>query len=263
MNYKSLNLKNYDNNGRQEKLPSVLPFYNASEMQKIFDLSSSDRVDTLASHLKVNVDDGESLTICLDDNLFLADLTCGGEDEVRFSNGISPFFMSAVIDAILEMDLEKGERIVLGVPADEGLLISAYVLKQSGFPISKIVVAGESDEEFKDFCLIDVSEEDVFEYIADFYEDFDVLLGSVEAKTSLALDIYTDGFSQKTLLVNAFGYAESLSDCCFALSKKRKSDKDSAKWIAENCALSIPNQKSVRKFTQISKNLMKELCNLA
>lgn len=262
MDLKSLNLTNCKTDGRQEILPSVFPFYNQSEKDKIFALNGSDRVDKIASHLKVNPDEGEFETVCLDENLYVCDLTCGGEDNPRFSLSVSPTFISAVIDAISQMRLSNKEQIVLGVPADSGLLISAYILKGMGFPIERIVVASDSDLDSHNFCLVDVSCEDLFEYISDFYEDFDFLLGIEEAKTALALEIYTDGFTQKSLIINAFGFSASLSDCAFALSGKRKNQVDSAKWIAENCALPEVSENLGRKFQQIDKNLMKELCNL-
>ncbi len=261
MDYKSLNLKNFVTDGRQNELPSAFPFYDEKEKQRLFALSLSDRVDKLAGDLKVNVDEGESLTVCLDDDLFVCDFSYGGEDVARFSQNISPFAISAIIDAILQMEL-NGEKIVLGVPSDKGLLLSAYIVKEMGFPIEKIVVASDTDEISKHYELVDISQEDVFEYIADFYEDFDFLLGVEEAKASLALEIATDGFGKKCLLINAFGYFYSLSDCAFSLSGKRKGEIDSAKWIEENCALPIPEQKSMRNFLPIDKNLMKELCNL-
>ncbi|MBQ7373152.1 MAG: hypothetical protein IJW64_01135 [Clostridia bacterium] len=261
MNYKSLNLKNFVTDGRQRILPSAFPFYDKSEIEKLFTLSLSDRADKIAEQLKVDVDEGESLTVRLGDELFAVDFTYGGEDSAKFSNCASPFVISAIIDAISQMDLDE-EKVVLGAPADKGLLLSAYIVKEMGFPIEKIVVASDLEKDCEHFSFIDVSDEDTFEYIADFYEDFDFLLGVEEAKASLALEIYTDGFRKKSLLINAFGFSHSAVDCCFALSGKNKTEKDSAKWIEENCALSFPTEKSERKFQPIDKNLMKELCNL-
>ena len=261
MVYNNLNVKNYEIDGRQKNVPSVFPFYSKSEIDVIFALKQEERAKKLAKDLKIDLDDGESLTVCLEDNLFVTDFTCGGETDVRFSYGVSPFVMSAILDAICQMELD-GEEVVLGVPSDSGVLLSACLLKQMGFPIQKIVVLGDCDFTSENVCIVEEDIKTALEYIADFYDDFDFLLGVEEAKASLALDIYTNGFSQKALLVNAFGYNQSVMDCCFALSGKKKSEKDSARWIEENCALPCELDKNERKFTQIAKNLMKELCNL-
>ena len=261
MDYKNLNVKIYETDGRQKNVPSVFPFYSKSEIEEIFALEQEERAKKFAQDLKIDLDEGESLTVCFSDELFVADLTCGGESAVRFSSGVSPFVMSAIIDAVCQMDLGE-DGVFLGVPLDGGIVLSAFLLKQMGFPIQKIVVLGERDFSGEHVLVVEEDLESVIEYIADFYDDFDFLLGVEDAKASLALEIYTNGFSEKALIVNAFGHNQSLVECCFALSGKKKSDKDSAKWIEDNCALPCKTLKNERKFEQIDKNLMKELCNL-
>ena len=253
----------FDNklNGGQNILPSAFPFYSKNEIEEFFTLEGSQIAKRIAIDLELEVDGDGGDTVCLDENLYIADLTNGGEISPKFATGVSPSVISAVISALGEMDL-NGEKTVLSVLLDEGIISSCFFAMLMGFPIKGIVAPFCEERSGKLICLVDVTEDDIVEYIGEFYDDFDFLLGVNDARACLCADIFTNGFEEKTLIVSGFGYAETPSVCCLALSGKKKSDKDALKWIDLNCALPILDGENSRKVSDSDKKTMKELCNI-
>ena len=247
--------------GGQNILPSAFPFYGKNEIEEIFALTPTQRVERLARDLGLTPDGEEGITVAADENLFFSDISRGGEVEAGFSEGISPSVASSIVGSLGEMELD-GEGVILCVPCDDGLLASAFAVKAMGFPVSGIAVPFVEDTDGPNVSLVDISGESISEYIRDFYEDFDVLLGLSDARACLCADIITEGFNEKVLVLSAFGYNETPLECCQALSGKRINDKDLARWLENNCALSLPAKKNSRQISQIEKKSMKELCNI-
>ena len=244
--------------GGQNILPSAFPFYSKNEIQEMYSLDDGERIDKIAVDLGLDVDGEGGYTVALDDNLFFADLTKGGEIIPNFSKGISPSVISSIIGALGEMGLGN-DKVVVSLAADDGLILSCFMAMLMGFPIKGIIAPFVEDAEGRHFCLVDIIDENIPDYINNFYEDFDVLLGVNDARACLCADIFTNGFEDKTLVVGAFGYNESPDVCVFALTGKKKANSDARKWIDFNCALPNLNCENKRKISEIDKKTMKEL----
>lgn len=247
--------------GGQKILPSAFPFYSKSEIDELYSLSEEDRIVKIAKDLNLEVDSGQSCVIMATETLWICDLTSGGENPVCYDYGVSPFVISAIISALSEIDFSNGNKVVLSTPSDDGIILSALLVKFMGFPIDKIIVSGV-DVMGDNVESFDIADESIEEYICDFYEDFDILLGEEDAKGMLAGDIYTDGFETPIIALTAFGVAQSPELVCYALSGKKKDLNEAVKWIDLNCAYNCNLNENTRKPTRLNKKTMKELCNI-
>ena len=85
MEIKKIEFINCKFDGGQNILPSAFPFYSKNEIEQIYSLDDSERIKKIAVDLGVGEDGDGGYTVALDDNLFFADLTKGGEVNPNFS----------------------------------------------------------------------------------------------------------------------------------------------------------------------------------
>lgn len=191
----------------------------------------------------------------IDDNLAVVELFDGDNanyldyvaknDKYKIPSIIS-LILSVYVDLTESNLIKLGDKINVAVPSNDGLfVISTYIAMKMGVPINAVIVGGKNVKNYENNGLFtySVSENDCFDYLYDFFYDYDYIVDTFSANAIVANETYKEENEELFTVIFAFlsPYFDARKLIKIISGKNELDVKKAIKKLYEETALEVPN----------------------